>query len=95
MLQRPDFIFADVSQLPSLVRVNLGFSLGQLARCGQQVEGVGRDEEVLGAAPVRGLVVAGRVQVDLRRQQRHDAGHLCNKTKWWRIIITGGCIKAS
>ena len=57
MLGGPDLVLGDVTGLAPPVPVHLVLGLSQLARAAHQVQGVGRDEEVAGAAPVRGLVI--------------------------------------
>ena len=53
MFGGPDLVLGDVSELAPPEPVHLVLGLGQLPRGAHQVQGVGRDEEVAGAAPVR------------------------------------------
>ena len=64
---RPDLVLAHLAQLASLVLLDLLLGGLQLGGSDEEVEGVGGQEEMLGSAPIRALVIARTVQVNLGR----------------------------
>ena len=67
MLCRPDLVLGHVTELASLVLLHLLLGGLQLGGSDEEVEGVGGQEEMLGSAPIRALVIARTVQVNLGR----------------------------
>ena len=67
LLGRPDLVLGDLGQFASLVLLHLLLGGLQLGGSDEEVEGVGGQEEMLGSAPIRALVIARTVQVDLGR----------------------------
>ena len=67
LLGRPDLVLGDLGQFASLVLLHLLLGGLQLGGSDEEVEGVGGQEEMLGSAPIRALVIARTVQVNLGR----------------------------
>ena len=73
MLCRPDLVLGHVTELASLVLLHLLLGGLQLCGGGQEVEGAGGDEVVLGPAPVGALVIPRTIQVNLGGQEGHPS----------------------